>query len=183
MEKEFLLERHKATLQGWLASSQAMVDYSKMALRGAMLLNGAGIIPIVYSQVDYLYDSALLFGLGALMAACASGATYLVQWAITTSWECGEIYYPFRTSALDQGEVKAVRAARFWSPKIPWLRGIAISLVCISLLCFGLGLYTAHSSISSRQANQQEIQSPASQTHTLPRTAIPITSECCCLCF
>ena len=134
MEKDFLQERYKATLQGWLASSQAMVDYSKMALRGAMLLNGAGIIPIVYSQVDYLYDSALLFGLGALMAACASGATYLVQWAITTSWECGEIYYPFRTSALDQAEEKAVRVARFWTPKTLWLRGIAIAFVCASLL-------------------------------------------------
>lgn len=158
-EKEAVIELYKAKLQGFLQSNNAMIDYSKMALRGTMILNGAGIIPIVYSKVDYLYDTALLFGCGALCSVISSGVSYLVQWAITTHWDGSLIRYPFRTSSLAPEEEKAELTASRCRRVVPWLRGAAIVLVVFSLGCFAWGLYEAHCDISS----MQEIQSTSKQ--------------------
>lgn len=158
-EKEAIIELYKTNLQGLLQSNNAMIDYSKMSLRGTMILNGAGIIPIVYSKVDYLYDTALLFGCGALCSVIASAVSYLVQWAITTHWDGSLIRYPFRTSSLSPEEEKAELTAIRCRSAVPWLRGTAIVLVVLSLGCFARGLYEAHSDISSIQ----EIQSTAKQ--------------------
>lgn len=169
MENEFLAEKYKATLQGWLQSNQAMIDFSKMSLRGAMLLNGAGVIPIVYSKVEYLYDSALLFGVGAFLAACASGMTYLVQWAVTSSWGSIFIQHPFRTSSLDQEEAKGVQTSSLAYQCVFPLRLAAIALVLASLGCFAWGLYAAHKTISSgypEQKKQQQISK--SEEYPLP---------------
>lgn len=50
IEYKVILENHKSALQGYILSNQAMIEFSKMSLRGLMILNGAAIIPIVYSK-------------------------------------------------------------------------------------------------------------------------------------
>lgn len=151
VENMAILEIHKSRLQGFLQSNSAMIDYSKMSLRGAMLLNGAGIIPIVYSKVDYLYETALVFGWGAFLAVCATGVAYLIQWRLTAYWNLAYIHYPFRTASLGPEEEKEERAARRFPLLVPFLRLAAISLVVLSLGCFGYGLYHAGKTISSTQ--------------------------------
>ena len=158
IEYKVILENHKSALQGYILSNQAMIEFSKMSLRGIMILNGAAIIPIVYSKVEYLYGTALWFGLGALLAACATSMTYLVQWASTTGWSIHFIRYPFRTLPLPSEAEKGVRRAHLWASCVLPLRLIAMLLVVLSLGSFAWGLYQAHIAISSIQ-NQQSILS------------------------
>ena len=159
LEYKVILENYKTSLKGYIQSNQAMIEFSKMALRGAMILNGAAIIPIVYSKVEYLYGTALWFGLGALLAACATSMTYLVQWAATTGWSIHFIRYPFRTLPLSSEAKKGVQRALFWTSKLFYLRLAAMGLVAGSLITFGMGLYQAHIAISSMQKQQSTIQS------------------------
>ena len=58
-KKDFLLKRYEYQLKNYTDSNQAMIEFSKMALRGTMLLNGTAVIPIVYSKVEYLYPCAI----------------------------------------------------------------------------------------------------------------------------
>ena len=46
-KKDFLLKRYEYQLKNYTDSNQAMIEFSKMALRGTMLLNGAAVIRIV----------------------------------------------------------------------------------------------------------------------------------------
>lgn len=55
-EKDFLLKRYEYTLKNFTDSNQAMIDFSKMALRGTMLLNGA-----LYIQRLNIYTLVPLF--------------------------------------------------------------------------------------------------------------------------
>lgn len=175
-EKEVVIELYKAKIQGLLQSNNAMIDYSKMALRGTMILNGAGIIPIVYSKVDYLYDTALLFGCGALCSVISSGISYLVQWAITAHWDGSLIRYPFRTLSLAPEEEKAELTANRYRRAVPWLRGSAIALVVLSLGCFAWGLYEAHSDISSIQEIQSTSKQVSEETKSKQSTIMDTSS-------
>lgn len=120
-----------------------MIDFSKMALRGTLLLNGAAVIPIVYSKASDLYGCAILFGIGALLSVCASGTTYLTQWAIT-----GEFSPIFHVNAKTEAQVTALkkveRLAARCRPLEIFFRWLSILLVAASLAVFGYGLSAAH---------------------------------------
>lgn len=61
LKKDYLLQQHEGRVQAALDSNKGMVDFSKMSLRGAMLLNGAAAVPIVYSKSIWLYSAAIWF--------------------------------------------------------------------------------------------------------------------------
>ena len=143
LDDELLKQRNQAILDQYRDSNNAMIDFSKMALRGTMLLNGAAVIPIVYSKSSGLYECAIFFGVGALLSACASGTAYLTQWAIT-----GEFSPAFHMNAKTEAEVaaskKAERLARRCRPLEKISRYLSIALVVASLVAFGCGLSTAY---------------------------------------
>lgn len=157
-EKDFLLKRYEYTLKNFTDSNQAMIDFSKMALRGTMLLNGAAVIPIVYSKVEYLYSCAIIFGIGALLSACATSVAYLTQWIITSHCDQAFIYYPFRVSSLSPEEDRAVRRVHTLKKFLLPTRIFAMLLVAGSLLAFGIGLTSAYTAISSIQRTQEQTQ-------------------------
>ena len=133
-KKDFLLKRYEYQLKNYTDSNQAMIEFSKMALRGTMLLNGAAVIPIVYSKVEYLYPCAIIFGIGAL------------------------IYYPSRTSDLTTEEGKEVQKAHTLKKALLPVRFFAMLLVAGSLVAFGIGLTSAYTAISSMQKKQEQTQ-------------------------
>jgi hypothetical protein len=157
-EKDFLLKRYEYTLKNFTDSNQAMIDFSKMALRGTMLLNGAAVIPIVYSKVEYLYSCAIVFGIGALLSACATSVAYLTQWIITSHCDQAFIYYPFRVSSLSPEEDRAVQRAHTLLKFLLPVRFFAMILVAGSLFAFGFGLIEANTAISSMQKKQEQTQ-------------------------
>ncbi len=157
-KKDFLLKRYEYQLKNYTDSNQAMIEFSKMALRGTMLLNGAAVIPIVYSKVEYLYPCAIIFGIGALLSACATSATYLTQWIITSLYDQHFIYYPSRTSDLTTEEGKEVQKAHTLKKALLPVRFFAMLLVAGSLVAFGIGLTSAYTAISSMQKKQEQTQ-------------------------
>lgn len=133
-----------------------------MTLRGAMILNGAAVIPIVYSNVAWLHHTALIFGIGALCAALATGATYLTQWALYCTWvnalftDCAKTVNT--DPATDTVEHDAVQ--EFFSPAAHrcTLVGciVSILLLCLSLLAFALGLWEAQQALQKQTPQPQK---------------------------
>lgn len=146
-EIDIIICNQQAKLQFYLQSNQAMIDYSKMACRGALLINGAAIIPIIYSKVIYLYTSAFIFGLGAAFAVLASCFSYITQWKITQSLEKILITYPFRTLSLDQAEDRAVLEAAQNFRRVRCFRWTAFVFVALSIACFALALWQAYTAV------------------------------------
>lgn len=171
-EKDFLLKRYEYTLKNFTDSNQAMIDFSKMALRGTMLLNGAAVIPIVYSKVEYLYPCAIVFGIGALLSACATSVAYLTQWIITSYCEQSFIYYPFRISSLNQEEGRTVQRAHTLLNFLLPVRFFAMILVAGSLFAFGFGLIEANTAISSMQKKQEQTQLTLSEQQKIQKESI-----------
>ena len=52
---QYTLIQHETHCECFRDSIKYSVELSKTALNGALILNGAGIIPIVYSKVEFLY--------------------------------------------------------------------------------------------------------------------------------
>ena len=145
--KEILAENQKARLQFFLQSNQATIDYAKSACNGALLLNGAAIIPIVYSKVDYLFSTAICFGMGAGFAVLAACMAYLAQWLITSvAWQA--FFLTFRKhGALTRAEEKAALAAEHYNRLIKYFRSAGIAFLLLSLAAFGNGLWQAYVSL------------------------------------
>lgn len=173
-EKDFLLKRYEYTLKNFTDSNQAMIEFSKMALRGTILLNGAAVIPIVYSKVEYLYSCAIIFGIGALLSACATSVTYLTQWIITLHCDQAFIYYPFRASSLSPEEDRAVRRVHTLKKFLLPARISAMLLVAGSLLAFAYGLQEANSAISSIQRTQEQTQIVLPEQQKIQKEAISL---------
>lgn len=135
-------QHHQAILDQFRDSNNAMIDFSKMALRGTMLLNGAAVVPIVYAKSTDLYSCAMIFGIGAALSVCASCLTYLTQWAITGSWQ-----YAFHMHAKSKEELEefnqSVQRAKLCNRRSKILRFAAIGAVALSLVAFCVGLRQA----------------------------------------
>ena len=67
-------------------ANKSMVDYSKLAINGAFLLNGAGAVAILTAKEKMLYPVALWFAFGAGLAVLCAGLSYLVQNKISQYW-------------------------------------------------------------------------------------------------
>lgn len=160
--KEYALKQHEGKIKAFLNSNKAMIEFSKMALRGTMLLNGAAIIPIVYSKSVFLYPCAITFGIGALLSALATSVTYLTQWGMQASWSPA-IFVKLPTSGtLDEEVMKEGQEVIKWASRgVRWgnrLRFVAMSLVLGSIIVFGAGLYQAHDIVESMPKTLQEEQ-------------------------
>lgn len=153
-EGEIRKQHHQAILDQYRDSNEAMIDFSKMALRGTMLLNGAAVIPIVYSKSTVLYCCAITFGIGAALSACASCLTYFTQWAITETWKYALYMHAKSKEELEnfnQSVQYAKRCARISNV----LRIAAIVAAALSLVAFGVGLYQASLATSNTQKVQE----------------------------
>ena len=147
-------QHHQAILDQYRDSNNAMIDFSKMALRGTMLLNGAAVIPIVYSKSTDLYFCAMIFGIGAGLSVCASCLTYLTQWAITGSWQYALHMHAKSKEELENFNQSVQRAKR--CDKISKILRIgAIVAAALSLFAFGVGLYQASLATSSTPKMQE----------------------------
>ena len=135
-------QHHQAILDQFRDSNKAMIDFSKMALRGTMLLNGAAVIPIVYAKSTDLYFCAMIFGIGAALSVCASCLTYLTQWAITGSWQYALHMHAKGKEELEKFNQSVQRAKRCEKiSKI--LRIAAIGAAALSLFACAVGLHQA----------------------------------------
>lgn len=139
-EEQFKIEQHKARCASFVSSNQATVEYSKMALRGAFLLNAGCVIPIIYSKVTYLYPSARMFAIGALCAAIASGAAYISQSLITMTWNDDLFKTLFEAPYSVSYKVGRAQISR---KTIDYFRAVPIACILTAYLFFALGLAKA----------------------------------------
>lgn len=146
-----------------------------MSLRGALLLNGAAAVPIVYSKSIWLYSAAIWFGWGAFLAVVATGVTYLTQWMAFETWRRALGGNNFKISHAEK-EGRAVRVdieepapywAAFW---IKIFRALSILLVLASLVCFAGGLKEAYDLLD--QGAAIAAQEPA---ELLPQAESPLS--------
>ena len=149
-------QHHQAILDQYRDSNNAMIDFSKMALRGTLLLNGAAVIPIVYAKSTDLYFCAIIFGIGAGLSVCASCLTYLTQWAITGTWQ-----YALHMHANSAKEIeafnKSIKHSLLCNKITNILRITAIVAAALSLVAFAVGLYQA-SLATSNTPKMQELR-------------------------
>lgn len=174
LQEDYILQQHEGRVQAALDSNKGMVDFSKMSLRGAMLLNGAAAVPIVYSKSIWLYSAAIWFGWGAFWAAVATGVTYLTQWMAFETWRRALGGNNFKISHVEK-ESREVRVdieepAPHWA--VLWakiFRALSILLVLASLFCFAGGLKEAYDLLDQRSATAaQETVAPPLQQGQCP---------------
>lgn len=78
MEKEI----KKGQIQIAIDANKATVGYSKLAIEGAFLLNGAGAVALLTTREYFLYEAAMFLAIGACLAVCCACASYIVQFII-----------------------------------------------------------------------------------------------------
>lgn len=138
---EYKLIQHRTNCQCFQDSQKFNVEFSKIALQGTFLLNGAGLIPIIYSKVDYFYSAGMWFAAGAGVSVLAACATFVYQDLATQTWHKAA----FKTDASSHREEDELalfgkKIRRGW---LPFLRAFAVVLVGASLILFAAGLYQA----------------------------------------
>ncbi|MBQ9537225.1 MAG: hypothetical protein IJU79_05490 [Desulfovibrionaceae bacterium] len=135
------LEAHKAQLQILVESEKALVEFSKMILRGTFLLNGAAAIAIIPTWKAALCVAMLWFAIGAMLAAMGSGVAYCAQFFATITWSKVLHENPFIVvDASAEEKINNAKSKRAWYVT---LQVVAIALVILSLACFCTGLYEA----------------------------------------
>lgn len=145
-QEKYRLQQHAARTQGCLDSNNAMIEFSKMVLRGLMILNGTAIIPIIYSKVEYLYPCALIFALGSFFAACAASFTYLTQGMVFNMWSSAVFGDNFETRIDQNGTQKTFITERKSNMHIMLskvFRFCAMLFVTLSIGSFLCGLVNA----------------------------------------
>lgn len=125
--------KHDSALAGYAAAQaidrrlfDAVITFSGIALKSAILINGGGAVAILaylghigIGNFSQNFPCALLlYTGGVLFGAVATGVTYLTQCC-----------YYYANGKSKWGNVS---------------RGFAIALVILSYICFGLGGYTAY---------------------------------------
>ena len=115
--------------QSRLEMFKSVIEFSKMTIQTALLLNGGAAIAVLAfigqiaekqpERIATLAGSVLPFGLGAFLAGLTAGSTYLTQW-------------------LGAGD---------WQKTAMTFNVIGILLGLASLLCFGWGILQVRSAI------------------------------------
>lgn len=175
LQEDYLLQQHVGRVQAALDSNKGMVDFSKMSLRGALLLNGAVAGPIVYSKSIWLYSAAIWFGWGAFLAVVATGVTYLTQWMAFETWRRALGGNNFKISHVEK-ESREVSRVDIEEPAPHWavlwakiFRALSILLVLASLFCFAGGLNKAYDLLDQGSATAaQEAETPPLQQESCP---------------
>jgi len=162
LKKDYTLQQHEGRVQAALDSNKGMIEFSKMSLRGATILNGTAAVAIIYSKQVWWYSAALWFGGGAFLAVLATGMTYLTQWLLFETWRpalMGGVMkitpVPPETIAQTRGDRRELSTVvrlqleadpPYWTVRYSAIgRVISIILVLISFVFFGLGLFDAYS--------------------------------------
>ena len=91
------VEHHQHRREMYKQSNKAAIDFGKMILRGAFLLNGASVTALLSTGQQKFYAAALTFGWGAAWAVVATIAAYLHQMLIAETWrnDDGSAYIPY----------------------------------------------------------------------------------------
>jgi hypothetical protein len=159
-DEEYALKQHEARCNTYRDSNKATMEFSKMALRGAFVLNGAAAIAIIYSKSLQMYTALTFFATGALLAAISSGLTYVVQCLITLTWH-NDLY-----KNTTDADVEAFRVGRVAIKRrgIFGLQCFVVFLVFASYVVFVIGLYQSHNHLKeqaqSKKPEQQEVLEP-----------------------
>lgn len=140
-KKQARLEVRKAMLQGFIQGNEAQINFSKMALRGTFVLNGAAGIAIMYAKAFYLHASLTCFCIGAFASVVATCLSYLVQSFTTETWR-----YAFYVNEKKRREAfKKVDINAKYSKNFRWFCFIFVIVSLISFVigcCFGInGIY------------------------------------------
>ncbi len=158
IQEKIFLQQHAARVQGALDSSKAMVEFSKMLLRGTLILNGAAVIPIVYSKVELLYPSAIIFGIGALCSVIASSLAYITQAFVYKTWT-PDLFDLLRTEKITNPLDGKVYTRFFWAMEtkkysiVSLIFTILTALfIILSFFAFMYGLYQAYEQIGNLEA-------------------------------
>lgn len=140
-ENKCKLLQYKTDCQCFQDSQKFNVEFSKIALQGTFLLNGAGLIPIIYSKVDYFYSAGMWFAAGAGVSVLAACATFAYQNFATETWRDAA----FKTNASSHREAYELGLFGWKIPRgwLSFLRAFAVVLVGASLILFAAGLYRA----------------------------------------
>ena len=157
--QKYALIQHEERCRNFTESNKATIEFSKIALRGAFVLNGAAAVAVLYSQKIALADAlsmASYFALGALLAAIGSGVTYLAQFYIMKTWERCLYERPtlmeMDASILDHMQSLAAKTGVFF--RTAALLGILGAYVCFC--CGALHGYKLIETSAQKQKVQQE---------------------------
>jgi len=165
--RRYTLIQHEENCRNYTESQKATVEFSKMALRGAFALNGMAAIAVLYSPkiaAPYTVLMAGYFATGALLAAIASGSTYLSQYAISLTWRKHLYQSPQGQDAATQGKEQR-RAERNAS----LFRIAAVALTLVAYSCFGLGAYHGYTQV--KETAQKQAPQPESPQSPTPKAA------------
>ena len=152
IDEERLLKQLEARCQAYLDSNKATIEYSKMSLRGAFILNGAAVVAIVSSSAEHLYPSAILFAWGALAAVVATGLSYISQYTVMKTWQ-HDLYAKessgYRNSVKDLTAIhKASIAAKV----------VSMAFIVVSSVLFAIGLHCASNVLQQKQSAARTVQ-------------------------
>lgn len=152
-EEKYALIQHEACCQSYRDSNKFAMEFSKMTLRGAFWLNGACVVPIIYSKVTDFYAAALWFAGGAFAAALATGAAYIVQMLIMASWA------PFLTKRVTDPFPKHIPCGffRMTQATMDKWRLFPTILLLTAYVCFGVGLWEAKGTLTAPTKAEQSV--------------------------
>lgn len=171
---QYTLIQHETHCECFRDSIKYSVELSKTALNGALILNGTGIIPIVYSKVEFLYPAAVHFAWGALWAVCSALVGYLYQSLIIRTWR----YYVFKAPGTSSQEACAEELEHPVSQKkMEYLLYAAIVLGFLSLLQFGRGVYSTTEYLDKVNSKPIVLVQPASKSEEVTPTISPASSR------
>jgi hypothetical protein len=131
--------KHQSDLAGHVAAQEmsrtllnAAITFAGAALKSALLINGGAAVAMLaylgnsHSETNEEFPYALLmFTSGVLLAAMATGGSYLAQ-----------TRYAKRTESNEQAKRMEVIGNRY--------RNVSIALIIVAYIAFGLGSFTAY---------------------------------------
>lgn len=162
VQEQYILQQHKGRVQAALDAQKGAIEFTKMALRGATVLNGSAAVAIIYSKMVAWYSLAVWFAAGACGAVVATGLTYVTQYLLFETWRAAlmggtiSIIPPTTGGVSPEGGSRGVPTGEYRfqidesSPRrldraAAVCRGLSILFVLASYILFGIGLYEAYS--------------------------------------
>ncbi|MDR0238774.1 MAG: hypothetical protein LBI88_00915 [Deltaproteobacteria bacterium] len=164
----YFLVQHKERCRNYTENNKAAIDFSKMALRGSFLLNGAAAICIMYAKAFYLHDALTWFAIGALAAAIASGMAYIARYLITLTWQ----EYLFKKKPTDEYPASVLVAGKEVPRRvITALHGLTIGVVVAAYISFFFGVVATYPHLK-KQAELNQVQTGAAMQKLPPAHAM-----------
>ncbi|MDR2893029.1 MAG: hypothetical protein LBV80_08095 [Deltaproteobacteria bacterium] len=161
-EQQYKLQQHAERCHNYTESQKATIEFSKMSLRGAFVLNGAGAVAVLNASSLYQIETVIaLFASGALCAVVAAGATYICQFFVTLTWR------RFIAESINPSEAEKAYhniGQRRTSILSDVFRVFAVLLILAAYACFGIGAYQGYKHLSIEEAQTQTMESEQTQS-------------------